>query len=167
MKTTKIFLGTLFMSLFAITAQAQTLKLAPENGMADLIIATNASDANIRDHIVELGYNDFATVALSSNYPFHNISTQDNWLSWKIQKNGNIAIFADPNYNLDDREGFLYLSIDNGGTTTEGLATDIIRVVQKGKKSSDKQITIKSGTASQAESGFLVFLFSLVMLQGI
>ena len=157
MKTTKIFLGTLLMSLFAITAQAQTLKLAPENGMADLIIATNASDANIRDHIVELGYNDFATVALSSNYPFHNISTQDNWLSWKIQKNGNIAIFADPNYNLDDREGVLNLSISTEDDQyKEGLVTDIIRVIQKGKKSSDKQITIKSGTASQAESGYAI-----------
>ena len=148
MKTFKIYLGALLVVLSSTFAQAQTLKLGPENGTAEMVIATNAYNGNNQAHVVELGYNDFATVALSSNYTFHDIQTDDDWLSWKIQKNGNLAIFANPNYNLNEREGVLYITRNDKSEDIKGLYMDMIRVVQKGKNTSDKKLTIKSGTAS-------------------
>lgn len=158
MKTTKIFLGAFLAILISTATQAQTLKLKPgKNSTADMIIATNASNDNTHAHIVKLGYNDFSTIALSSNYSLKDIQSDADWLSWKVQKNGNLAIFAKTNYNLNEREGNLYIQIgDDSAVILNGQTSDVIHVVQAGKNTSDKQIAIKGGTASQAETGYAI-----------
>ena len=149
MKTSKIFLWALFMTLFATNAQAQTLKLGQEKGNANLIVAPS-------EYII-LGYNDFATIALSSNYPYDNISCDADWLTWKVQKNGNIAIFPTPNYNLANRTAHLTIGLSKDATDIQsGTTAKTIFITQEGKNTSDKQIAIKSGTASQAESGYAI-----------
>lgn len=148
MKASKIFLWAFFITVCSTVAQAQTLKLGPENNTANIIASPQ---------VITLDYNDFATIAVSSNYPYNNIHSDADWLTWKLQKNGNIAIFAQPNYNLNSRSAYLNIEIDpTYKDKVSNIASSMVFVLQKGKDSSDKQLTIKSGTASQAESGYAI-----------
>ena len=103
MKASKIFLWAFLITVCSTVAQAQTLKLGPENNTANIIASPQ---------VITLDYNDFATIAVSSNYPYNNIHSDADWLTWKLQKNGNIAIFAQPNYNLNSRSTYLNIEID-------------------------------------------------------
>ncbi|MBQ2216245.1 MAG: discoidin domain-containing protein, partial [Prevotella sp.] len=148
MKASKIFLWAFLITVCSTVAQAQTLKLGPENNTANIIASPQ---------VITLDYNDFATIAVSSNYPYNNIHSDADWLTWKLQKNGNIAIFAQPNYNLNSRSAYLNIEIDPAyKDKVSNLMSSMVFVLQKGKDSSDKQLTIKSGTASQAESGYAI-----------
>ena len=148
MKASKIFLWAFLITVCSTVAQAQTLKLGPENNTANIIASPQ---------VITLDYNDFATIAVSSNYPYNNIHSDADWLTWKLQKNGNIAIFAQPNYNLNSRSAYLNIEIDpTYKDKVSNLMSSMVFVLQKGKDSSDKQLTIKSGTASQAESGYAI-----------
>ena len=118
--------------------QAQTLKIGSDNNPNQYLILSKDT--------VYLNYNDFASVGIARNCDY-DVSNGNQWIVWKKQGNGNLSLFATPNYNVAPRTGLLTLS------TADGSLSRALTVIQKGRTVTDRQIPIVSGTANQAQSG--------------
>ena len=110
MKNPKYLIISVLLMLVGNDAQAQSLRL------------DNASLKNqyliIDKEAVDIDYNGFATVAVAANCDYQ--TTADEWMVARRMHNGNTAIFPQPNYSSQTREGVVtFKSAD--GTVTRSL----------------------------------------------
>ena len=138
MKIFRILLYSVLSAFLPLCLQAQTLKIGSDNNPNQYLILSKDT--------VYLNYNDFASVGIARNCDY-DVSNGNQWIVWKKQGNGNLSLFATPNYNVAPRTGLLTLS------TADGSLSRALTVIQKGRTVTDRQIPIVSGTANQAQSG--------------
>lgn len=138
MKIFRILLYSVLSAFLPLCLQAQTLKIGSDNNPNQYLILSKDT--------VYLNYNDFASVGIARNCDY-DVSNSNQWIVWKKQGNGNLSLFATPNYNVAPRTGLLTLS------TADGSLSRALTVIQKGRTVTDRQIPIVSGTANQAQSG--------------
>lgn len=138
MKIFRILLYSVLSAFLPLCLQAQTLKIGSDNNPNQYLILSKDT--------VYLNYNDFTSVGIARNCDY-DVSNSNQWIVWKKQGNGNLSLFATPNYNVAPRTGLLTLS------TADGSLSRVLTVIQKGRTVTDRQIPIVSGTANQAQSG--------------
>ena len=138
MKIFRILLYSVLSAFLPLCLQAQTLKIGSDNNPNQYLILSKDT--------VYLNYNDFTSVGIARNCDY-DVSNSNQWIVWKKQGNGNLSLFATPNYNVAPRTGLLTLS------TAGGSLSRALTVIQKGRTVTDRQIPIVSGTANQAQSG--------------
>ena len=136
----KITIITFLMALFCLTTQAQSVKLNAQIKTQRLFISKDK---------VNLAASDFATVAVAANCDY--TATADSWMTVSKMKNGNAAIFAQPNYDLTPRQGTVTF------TSADGTIKRTLTVTQDGGfGSSDTPISIAKATlnpSSEFQSG--------------
>ena len=99
---------------------------------------------------VEVRYNGFATVAVAANCDYQ--ATADDWMVVRRMHNGNTAIFPQPNFSSQAREGTVTFK------SADGTVTRTLKVVQGYDTSyeelvTEEQIKVAGVSASEAQSG--------------
>ena len=143
MKITKFLILSVLSLVSAAEMQGQSLRLDNQNLKKQYLM--------IDKEAVELNYNDFTTVAVAANCDYEATSA-DSWIVVRKMNNGNTAIFPQPNFSNDSREGTVTF------TSADGTVKRTLRVVQGHDTSSgdivtEEQVRVSSVTASEAQSG--------------
>ena len=134
----RISLITSLLAVFALTVQAQSVRLDNSNIKKQVLMIGRES--------LTLDYSDFTTVAVAANCNY-TATPNDAWLTTRRMDNGNTAIFAQSNYNMASRQGTITFKSEDGTVVRK------LTVTQTGFDASDRSIPIASGTASNYQSG--------------
>ena len=134
----RISLITSLLAVFALTVQAQSVRLDNSNIKKQVLMIGRES--------LTLDYSDFTTVAVAANCNY-TATPNDAWLTTRRMDNGNTAIFAQSNYNMASRQGSITFKSEDGTVVRK------LTVTQTGFDASDRSIPIASGTASNYQSG--------------
>ena len=104
MKTMKYLILSALLMLVGNDALAQSLRLDNANLKNQYLM--------LDKEVVDIDYNGFATVAVAANCDYQ--TTADDWMVVRRMHNGNTAIFAQPNYNSQAREGVVTFKSTDG-----------------------------------------------------
>ena len=148
MKSNRIFAAIACMITIALPSHAQSLRFDDgKDNLPSIILSTDSAQMNYGG--------DFTSLAVASNCDF-NISSNADWLDFKQPTPGNITVFGKYNYLGTTRWGTLTFK------SPDGKAERTFTVEQKpntmSTNSADQKITIKSGTATQYQSGYDIAL---------
>lgn len=131
----------LALAAVVVPVQAQSLRLDKSGVKGQYLMVSNEN--------VSVDYTGFSVVAVAGNCDYQ-ASTTDEWLTVGKMLNGNVAIFAAPNYSSEIRVGTVTL------TSADGTCQRTISVSQAADPSASELITetqvkVSSVTASEAQ----------------